>query len=651
MAAEPDATEKPEQVVFDPTTALGGEDPLEGLNRSIYHVANSFVRYVYRPVGTGYASVMPRWGVRHVNYFLDNLEFLVRGGSCLLQGRVLDGGIELTRFLTNTTVGIGGFFEVAEDWGLPRQDEDFGQAFASWGIGPGCALYAVGPTNVRDAVGSIFDYAFDPKSYVNGGQAFSFLNRGVESYPHYEQVWRESFDPYWTFRELGLLRRQLQLTNWTAAETDLKPAPPLSEDADESGPERMIEGIRAWRLAGNFWQGAMVDTLRVGLFRVRRNWDSSWAYLSLFNTDFEETGRLRWVAVADPEEDRPDMPYKYWGQDDPTAPLVLVLPGLGGHCSGTTGAALAELFHDRGCAVAVLPNAMNWEFAESAALARAPVPGFVPDDAAAVRRALGKVLADLRENKDISPRTVTLTGVSLGALHTLFVADLERKEPSLGLARYVAINPPVDPLFGMRELDRCWHVGAAWSEEEMEARMTRAAGHFMNMAAVANSPAAAAWTLPLAEDTARFLIGYSFRRNLRELMACLHHRQALPGLPAYVWGDRQTLYHHLNQCSFEWYLREVLLPRYAAEDKLDPDLSIEELNQRASLRAIAATMREHSDIRVLHSCDDFLETPADRAFLQETFGSRIRFFDRGGHLGNLYLPTVQQVILEAAGLD
>lgn len=227
-----------DSAAVDLPTFMGGRDPLEGFNRVAYHDSNVFIRYVYRPIGTGYSTIMPRWGVRHINYFTDNLEFIPRMCSCFLQGRSEDGGIEMLRFVTNTTVGIAGFFEVAEGWHLPRQDEDFGQAFAAWGIGPGCSLYAVSPTNVRDAVGSIFDFALDPKTYVNGGQAFTFLNDGIEVYPQYDCIWRESYDPYWSFRELKLIQRQLQMDNWSSAKVDPNYVAPNPTDCGEA--ERLV---------------------------------------------------------------------------------------------------------------------------------------------------------------------------------------------------------------------------------------------------------------------------------------------------------------------------------------------------------------------------------------------------------------------------
>ena len=71
----------------------------------------------------------------------------------------------------NTSVGIGGLFEVAEGWGLPKHYEDFGQTLAVWGVGEGAYLVVplLGPSNTRDLFGFGVDFLFDPLFYVRWG--------------------------------------------------------------------------------------------------------------------------------------------------------------------------------------------------------------------------------------------------------------------------------------------------------------------------------------------------------------------------------------------------------------------------------------------------------------------------------------------------
>ena len=215
----------------DLPTEIGGRDPVEGFNRAMFATNDVFMRYLFRPVGYVYGSIFPEPAVMAFNRFTDNLGFPARMISAFCQARFQAGGIEFVRFLGNTTIGIVGFFDPATAWfDLPRQDSDFGQAFASWGIGPGCYLFlpGAGPTNVRDGVGKIFDYALDPKTYFYGGQAFTMLNKGMTSYRDYETLVYANFDPYLQMRDLSLLTRRMQLERWkpeTTALPEAQPAP------------------------------------------------------------------------------------------------------------------------------------------------------------------------------------------------------------------------------------------------------------------------------------------------------------------------------------------------------------------------------------------------------------------------------------------
>lgn len=143
-------------------------DPLEPANRYVFEV-NRFLDFMLiRPWADTYRRVVPDYGRERVHNILRNMGEPVDLGNELLQGRFDDGATTLGRFLVNSTLGIGGIFDVATDFGLPSKDGDFGQTLYTWGIpdGPYLMLPLFGPSNPRDAVGLGVDAVADPVGYA-----------------------------------------------------------------------------------------------------------------------------------------------------------------------------------------------------------------------------------------------------------------------------------------------------------------------------------------------------------------------------------------------------------------------------------------------------------------------------------------------------
>jgi len=143
-------------------------DPWEGFNRAIYGFNTKLDKAIVSPLARGYAR-LPRPVTTGVGNFFSNLFEPTTIINDLLQGKVGQAVEDSTRFFLNTTVGIGGLFDVAKHVSLPKNDEDFGQTLARWGVGDGpyLVLPLLGPSNVRDAVGKLpYFFVTDPTFYV-----------------------------------------------------------------------------------------------------------------------------------------------------------------------------------------------------------------------------------------------------------------------------------------------------------------------------------------------------------------------------------------------------------------------------------------------------------------------------------------------------
>lgn len=143
-------------------------DPVEPLNRAIFDVNDFLDRLLIRPIAELYRLVTPAELRDRVSSILRNMGEPVVMANNLLQGEVSSAGTTFSRFLINSTAGVGGIFEVADEAGLKRQPADFGQTLHVWGAGEGpyIVLPLFGPSNLRDTTGLVVDTLMSPWKYV-----------------------------------------------------------------------------------------------------------------------------------------------------------------------------------------------------------------------------------------------------------------------------------------------------------------------------------------------------------------------------------------------------------------------------------------------------------------------------------------------------
>jgi len=139
-------------------------DPLEPLNRGVYKFNDTLDQAVLKPVAKGYKAVLPNPVRTGVGNFFANIDDALIAVNNLLQFKFGAALSDVGRLLTNTTIGIGGLFDVASGFGLEKHNEDFGQTLGYWGIGDGpfLMLPLLGPSNLRDTVGLAVYYQLDP---------------------------------------------------------------------------------------------------------------------------------------------------------------------------------------------------------------------------------------------------------------------------------------------------------------------------------------------------------------------------------------------------------------------------------------------------------------------------------------------------------
>ena len=162
-------------VAIAATLALSGavhaaaNDPLEGLNRKVFAFNEFFDEWVGQPVAKFYRDWVPQPVRTGASNVFSNIGDVFSIANNLLQAKPRAALEDTYRVVLNTTLGIGGIFDLATDAGIDKHGEDFGQTLGVWGVGPGpyLVLPFFGPSSLRDATGTAVHAYWDPVFYLN----------------------------------------------------------------------------------------------------------------------------------------------------------------------------------------------------------------------------------------------------------------------------------------------------------------------------------------------------------------------------------------------------------------------------------------------------------------------------------------------------
>ena len=200
---------------FEETETIS--DPLKGFNRAMFTFNDRFYHWLLKPVSRGYGFIFPKRVRISVRNFFINADMPVRVVNCLLQGRTRDMGIELSRFIVNTTVGIVGLFNPASSLcNLEPQEADFDQTLGIYGMSQVFYLHwpIFGASSVRGTLGLVGDMFMRPTTYLVdfpimvGVRAYELVNETSLTIGDYEGLTEPALDPYIAVRNFYFQNRR-----------------------------------------------------------------------------------------------------------------------------------------------------------------------------------------------------------------------------------------------------------------------------------------------------------------------------------------------------------------------------------------------------------------------------------------------------------
>lgn len=563
-------------------------DPIEPFNRVMFSFNNGFIVWIMRPVEKGYRAVVPQMVRKRIGMVGDNLAYPVRLFGTLLQAKWRGALDETSRFAINSTVGVAGIFDPAGSMGIKPWKEDFGQAFGWWGNGPGFYLVIpfLGPSSGRDGLGTIFDTAANPATYAPGAGVFLHVNNFADRIDGYIRMIRTEQDPYYMVKELWAINRQREVIDYSIR-------------TGENEPEATLQVV----------------------------------FLNVRDPEFPDKGKEGEVRI---ETTGRDLKYTYWLQPHP-APVVFILPGLGGNRQSAMSAALGEMAWRQGLSAVAVSSPFNWEFMVNAS--SVAVPGYTPIDAEDIFRVCRAIRADLdRHHRGMVTHNAVM-GLSIGAMESLFLASMDREG---FFSRYVAINPPLDVMHALEMLDNYYQAPLDWPEDQRGRKINETLYKAMLLSQGSLTPAT---ELPFSATESHYLIGLYYHLTLRDIIYISQKRQNLGIIDRdFDTLSREEIYRDINRFLWVDYLNKFVIPY---DQQLMPGMNREQLIETAGVWSIAPQLRENPNVRVFINSTDFLLETHDIERMRDLLGNRLTVFPGGGHVGNLHKPDVQAKIMES----
>ena len=352
--------------------------------------------------------------------------------------------------------------------------------------------------------------------------------------------------------------------------------------------------------------------------------------------------KKRWLNVF-PDRKLPDL--IWYGQEmiysealqDHPAPLIFLIAGTGAAHNGAKNFNMARAFYKAGFHVVSLSSPTYPNFVSSAS--STGVVGDAQRDAADLYRVMEMIWKKL--DGDIEVTSFSLTGYSLGAFNSAYVAKLDDERKSFNFRKVLLINPPVSLYNSISLLDRMTQniPGGADNFNEFFDKLVKAfskvykdedeiGGDFLYQAYKA---------MDLKDEELAALIGVSFRISSASLVftsdVMTDYGYVKPkGLVLDRYADLTVYNQVASRLGFTDYYHDFFYPFYKADN---PNITRDQFIASESLTEIADYLRNSPKITVMHNQNDIILEPGEIDFFNDVFGDRATIYPYGGHCGNM----------------
>jgi ABC-type transporter lipoprotein component MlaA len=348
-----------------------GDDKYEKMNRKVFAFNLGLNKYAIRPIHILWTSIMPEYGIERIQSAYKNIEYPKRLVSSFIQKDFKATGSETVRFLTNTTIGLGGLFDPAKSiFHIEPLDEDMEQALTKCkcNSGPYVVLPVISGVTTRAMLGKLLDTSLNPTTYVGTPilamvKAGLTVNRTSFIQPLIKMIEENYADPYEIARKMyginyfikaeNLDRKEILENGFeqpeelppdvnpelvrlpdlkASSQNDLKISEIVNnnEKLDDILVKNYISDsskLLADKVIFDYKpQSPVIDSMRTALFDLPDINNSIWNELSVWNRSFANKIKTSSVNIT---PDKENYKFRYIMQKDKNAPVIIIYPSIG----------------------------------------------------------------------------------------------------------------------------------------------------------------------------------------------------------------------------------------------------------------------------------------------------------------------------------
>ena len=619
-----------------------GDDKYEKFNRKMFNLNTKLNKFVARPVHILWSSIMPKYGMDRIKSAYNNIEYPKRLASCILQrdGEALKK--ETVRFLTNSTIGLGGLFDPADKiFKIKPTNENMEQALCKCKMASGnyMVMPVLNACTPRSLCGRVLEAALDPSVYLATPLTslikFGLMvNRTSYMQPLAQMIESTYADPYDIQKKLYGLENYIRNSNLDrkdllATEAELvgednsalteKMIAQVDNDSEIAGFAANLDIIKKPMLEPDIVlndynpQTPVVDSMRTALFEDKSVNKSIWNELSIWNRSFAKRIKTASIVV---DETREPYKYRYILQKDKTAPLVILYPSIGEGSNAHHSVVFAKMFYDAGYSVVIQGSHFHWEFVKS--MPQGYCPGIPSNDADYIKLVTSKIMTSLCAKYNCDFREKVVVGTSFGAMATLFVAEKESKNNTLGIDKFIAISPPIELVYALEQLDKNANEFDK-SSDEVKRKTAVTAAKILQLSQLKENSDFKIETLPFSDEEGKLITTFILRQKLSDLIFTIEN---------IAKGQKTDIYQAINNMSYRDYVEKYLLRNGV--------LTLDDLRYETGLYSLADYLAHNDNYKIYHSLDDYFINIDQLSRLKILAGKHLVCLNCGAHLGFLY---------------